>query len=67
MEDKLTHLERAEIIIKEVEELRKAQRAYFKHRNPNRLDECRDLERRVDKWIERYWEIKFDEQQPKLF
>lgn len=63
----ITNLDRAELIIKEVEELRKAQRAYFKHRNPNRLDECRDLERRVDKWIKRYWEIKVDEQQPKLF
>lgn len=62
-----TNLERAELIIKEVEELRKAQKAYFKHRNPNRLDECRDLEKRVDKMIHRYWEIKIEEQQPKLF
>lgn len=67
MDNKLTHLERAEVIIKEVEELRQAQKAYFKHRNPNRLDECKDLEKRVDKMIHRYWEIKIEKQQPKLF
>lgn len=41
MDNKLTHLERAEVIIKEVEDLRRAQKSYFKHRNPNRLDECK--------------------------
>lgn len=62
-----TNLERAELIIKEVEELRKAQKAYFRHRNPNRLDQCKELERKVDKMVTRYWEVKEDEKQPKLF
>jgi len=65
MKDNLTALDRAELIIKEVEELRKAQKAYFKHRNPNKLAECKEIERRVDKMIKRYWEIK--NEQPKLF
>lgn len=67
MDDKLTPLERAEIIIVEVEELRKSQKAYFKYRTTSILQECKELERRVDKWIKRYWEAKEEEQQPKLF
>lgn len=65
MKDNLTALDRAELIIKEVEELRKAQKTYFKYKDPNRLAICKDIERRVDKMIKRYWEIK--NEQPKLF
>jgi len=55
MKDKLTNLDRAELIIKEVEELRNSQKAYFRQRNPNKLAECKEIERRVDKMIKRYW------------
>ena len=61
----MTDLERAELIIKEVQALIEAQKQYFKHRNPNRLQECKDIERKVDAMIKRYWEIKHE--QPKLF
>lgn len=63
----MTNLERAELILKEYESMREAQKRYFKYRDPNRLQAAKELERKVDKMVARYWEVRREEEQPKLF
>nr|DAP24661.1 MAG TPA: hypothetical protein [Caudoviricetes sp.] len=56
--------ERARAFFDLVSEMRKAQKEYFKTRSPESLIMSKDLERQVDKEIQRANEIL---QNPKLF
>lgn len=56
--------ERARAFFDLVSEMRKAQKEYFKTRSPESLTRSKDLERQVDKEIQRANEIL---QNPKLF
>ena len=56
--------ERARAFFDLVSEMRKAQKEYFKTRSPESLIRSKDLERQVDKEIQRANEIL---QNPKLF
>lgn len=56
--------ERARVFFDLVSEMRKAQKEYFKTRSSESLTRSKDLERQVDKEIQRANEIL---QNPKLF
>lgn len=56
--------ERARAFLDLVSEMRKAQKEYFKTRSPESLTRSKNLERQVDKEIQRVNEIL---QNPKLF
>lgn len=50
-----------------VAKMRQAQKAYFKTRTASNIQRSKELEKMVDKEIERVREIQNDIQNPKLF
>tara|TARA_R100001443_G_scaffold31664_3_gene45813 strand:- start:895 stop:1101 length:207 start_codon:yes stop_codon:yes gene_type:complete len=43
-----------------VKRMREVQKQYFKHRSPDLLIRCRELEKKVDLWLNEQTMMKFD-------
>ncbi len=43
-----------------VKRMREVQKQYFKHRSPDLLIRCRELEKKVDGWLNEQTTMKFD-------
>jgi len=43
-----------------VKRMREVQKQYFKHRSPDLLKRCKELEKKVDGWLNNQTTMKFD-------
>ena len=43
-----------------VKRMREVQKQYFKHRSPDLLKRCKELEKKVDGWLNDQTTMKFD-------
>lgn len=54
---------KADELVRVVEEMRRMQKAYFRHRHVEHLKKSKELEKKVDKLTTEWWQ----KEQPKLF